>query len=441
MRPVRRAAAGLSAVGDLVSGIGLRARLMLLYSLLFLLGGAILVWVTYLLTERAIQDQFVASKPLAALTKAAEVALPTQGPLIGTGEDIFTRRGPVEGPVAGPEGKAMARAEGFLSTTLVERLEAGRAAVLADVLRNSVLIMLGVGVAGVLFGWAMTGRALSPLRRMTSAAERLSESTLHERIALRGPRDDVKRLADTFDAMLDRLQRAFDGQRRFVSNASHELRTPIAINRTLIEVALEEPDASDDLRALGRALLGTNARHERLIEGLLLLARSEQEVIARNPVDLRQVVRGVLDQAGPAAERRRVTVTADLPQVWAAGEALLLERCVFNLVENAVKYNLKGGGLMVRLADEPGEPGEPREVVLTVENDGVVIPPHDVAGLFEPFRRLHDRIGSSSGSGLGLSIVRAIAVAHGGSAAATARPDGGLSVVVRLPAAGERTPV
>ncbi|MFI0418229.1 sensor histidine kinase [Spongiactinospora sp. 9N601] len=437
MRPVRRAAAGLSAAGARVSGIGLRARLMLLYSLLFLLGGATLVWVTYLLTERAIQDQFVAGKPLAALTKAVDVARPTDGPPVLPGEDAFARRGTVEGPVQGPVG----RSADFLGATVLERLEAGRAAVLADVLRNSVLIMLGVGVAGVLFGWAMTGRALSPLRRVTSAAERLSESTLHERIALRGPRDDVKRLADTFDAMLDRLQRAFDGQRRFVSNASHELRTPIAINRTLIEVALEEPDASDDLRALGKALLGTNARHERLIEGLLLLARSEHEVIARNPVDLRQIVRGVLDQVGPAAERRRVTVTADLPQVWAAGEALLLERCAFNLVENAVKYNLKGGELRVRLAVEAaGITGEPGEVVLTVENDGMAIPPHDVADLFEPFRRLHDRIGSSSGSGLGLSIVRAIAVAHGGSAAATARPDGGLSVVVRLPATGERSP-
>ncbi|MGR6917796.1 sensor histidine kinase [[Actinomadura] parvosata] len=178
---------------------------------------------------------------------------------------------------------------------------------------------------------------------MTETARRLSESTLRERIGLRGPPDEVRRLADTFDAMLDRLRRVFDAQRRFIANASHELRTPLAVNRTVLEVSLEEPAASEDLKALARALLGTNARYERLIGGLLPLAQSEQELTVRRPVDLEQVVRTVLEQIDPRSRKRPVTLHQDLRPALVEGDPLFLERCVVNLVENAIKYNVRGG--------------------------------------------------------------------------------------------------
>ncbi|MFI6511048.1 sensor histidine kinase [Streptosporangium sp. NPDC050855] len=384
-------------------GFGLRTRLTLLYGGLFFGAGAILLWVTYALTARTMQQRIV--------TRISSVPKddPLQRPLPPPQEEFFLR-------TAGD---------------LLHQVEAGKADVLAELLRNSVIGLVVIGVVATLLGLLMTDRALRPLQRVTGTAERLSESTLHERIALDGPPDHVKRLADTFDAMLDRLQRSFDAQRRFVTNASHELRTPIAVNRTLIEVALEEPDASGDVHALGRALLGVNARHERLIEGLLLLARSENELVARRPVDLEHVAASALEQLGATARRRGVALRADLSPAPTRGDALLLERCVFNLVENALKYNVPDGHVQVRLAAS----GE--ELTLVVDNTGPLVPAHEAGDLFEPFRRLHDRIGSAQGAGLGLSIVRAIVVAHDGTVTAVPRPGGGLSVTVRLPLAHE----
>ncbi|SNS84350.1 Signal transduction histidine kinase [Streptosporangium subroseum] len=378
-------------------GFGLRARLTMLYGGLFFGAGALLLWVTYALTARAMEQRIVAR--LSASQPIGREPMPRQN-------QMFV----------------------YVADKLAQQVETGTADVLAELMRNSAIGLVVIGVLATLFGWIMTDRALRPLQRVTRTAERLSESTLHERIALEGPSDHVKRLADTFDAMLDRLQRAFDTQRRFVTNASHELRTPIAVNRTLIEVALEEPDASDDLHSLGRALLGVNARHERLIEGLLLLARSENELVTRRPVDMEHVAESVLEQLDAKAERRDITLRAELSPASASGDALLLERCVFNLVENAIKYNTRGGHVEVRLA--AGE-----ELTLVVENTGPLIPAHEAGDLFEPFRRLHDRVGSAQGAGLGLSIVRAIAVVHGGTVTAVPRAGGGLSVTVRLPRA------
>ncbi|GLW07909.1 sensor protein CutS [Microtetraspora sp. NBRC 13810] len=402
---LRAGSAGRTGPRAPLGRMGLRARLTLLYSGLFFAAGSVLLWVTYLLTARAMEQQFVARFP------APESLLPPPG-ASGKPTILISR----------------------MSRQFVEQLESAKADVLADLLRNSALVMVAIGVFAILFGWVMTDRALRPLHRVTQTAERLSESTLHERIALSGPSDDVKRLADTFDAMLDRLQRAFDAQRRFVSNASHELRTPIAINRTLIEVALEEPDASDDLRSLGKALLGTNARHERLIEGLLLLARSENEIPDRRPVDLERVARAALEQLQPQARRRRVALRPALAPAVARGDALLLERCMVNLVENAVKYNVKDGHVDVRLSAGDDE------LTLTVSNTGPPISAFEIPDLFEPFRRLQDRIGSARGAGLGLSIVRAIVKAHEGSVEAAARPGGGLTITVRLPAARTALP-
>ncbi|WP_260615136.1 cell wall metabolism sensor histidine kinase WalK [Microbispora sp. KK1-11] len=380
------------------SRLGLRMRLTLLYGGLFFLAGSVLLWFTHLLTARALNQRFV-------VAVASKVA--------GVPDAVLGGRLPDSD---------------MLAQRVRTNVEQGAADVLSDVLRSSVIVMVLVGAVAVVVGYLVADRALRPLDRVTETAQRLSESTLHERIALRGPQDEVKRLADTFDAMLDRLHRVFDAQRRFIANASHELRTPLAVNRTVLEVSLEEPAASEDLKALARALLGTNARYERLIEGLLMLAQSEQELTARKPVDLRQVVRTAMEQIDLQPRHRKVTVHEDLRPAVAHGDPLFLERCLINLLENAIKYNVRDGEVWVRLREE--ETG----VSVTVENTGPLVPPYEVDDLFEPFRRLGgDRVRSARGSGLGLSIVRAIAVAHGGEVEALARPEGGLAVTVRLP--------
>ncbi|MED7922746.1 HAMP domain-containing sensor histidine kinase [Nonomuraea sp. LP-02] len=297
-------------------------------------------------------------------------------------------------------------------------------------LRSSVMALVGVGILSLIIGYFVADRALRPVARMTATARRLSESTLaHQRIALEGPNDELKELADTFDAMLARLNVAFDTQRRFVANASHELRTPLTINRTVLEIALSDPEASEDLKALGRTLLEVNARNEKLIEGLLLLARSERELAVRKPLDVRDVAQTAVEQLAPFAEEHGVTVSTELVSAPTVGDPVLLERCVSNLVENAVKYNIpQNGKVWVRagMVDDA--------VVVQVANTGQHVPAYEVNSLFEPFRRLHaDRVDSGKGAGLGLSIVRAVVQAHGGNVAAVPRDGGGLVVTIRLP--------
>ncbi|MFC0039769.1 ATP-binding protein [Actinomadura rayongensis] len=295
---------------------------------------------------------------------------------------------------------------------------------------RSLVAFAGVAVLAVVLGYFVADRALSPLQRVTATARRLSESTLHERIALQGPNDEIKELADTFDAMLERLGQAFDSQRRFVANASHELRTPLAINRTLLEVALGDEEVSDDLRAVGRTLLATNARHERLIEGLLLLARSERELTTRTPVDLADVARTVLENAGRRDHDNDVVLHPELTTGTALGDPVLLEHLVSNLVDNGIKHNDDGGEVWVRTGVLDGF------ATVQVENTGPNVPGYEVERLFEPFRRLNsDRVESAKGAGLGLSIVRSVVLAHRGTLYATSRTGGGLIITIRLPLA------
>jgi signal transduction histidine kinase len=292
---------------------------------------------------------------------------------------------------------------------------------------QSAFALVGVGLIALALGWFVADRALAPLQKVTATARKLSESTLHERIALQGPEDEIKELADTFDAMLERLNDAFDAQRRFVGNASHELRTPLAINRTLLEVALTDPEASDDLRTVGRTLLANNARHERLIEGLLLLARSERELTTRTLVDLSEVATIVLKTA-VREDRPDIEITTELTSGPTTGDPVLLEHLVSNLIDNAVRYNVDDGTVIVRTGVLDGW------ATCQVENTGPVVPAYEVQNLFEPFRRLNtERIDSAKGAGLGLSIVRSVATAHGGTVVATPREGGGLIVTVRLP--------
>ncbi|MFG2077704.1 sensor histidine kinase [Nonomuraea maritima] len=290
--------------------------------------------------------------------------------------------------------------------------------------------LLGVAILALIIGYFVADRAMRPVAQMTATARKLSESTLaHQRIALEGPSDELKELADTFDAMLTRLNVAFDTQRRFVANASHELRTPLTINRTVLEIALSDPEASQDLKALGRTLLEVNARNEKLIEGLLLLARSERELAVRKPLDVREVAQTAVDQVTPFAEEHGVTLTTELVSAPTVGDPVLLERSVSNLLENAVKYNIpENGKVWIRTGMVDGA------LVVQVANTGQHVPAYEVNSLFEPFRRLHaDRVDSAKGSGLGLSIVRAVVQAHGGNVTAVPRDGGGLVVTMRLP--------
>ncbi len=302
-----------------------------------------------------------------------------------------------------------------------DQFEQDRAQTLHTMFAASVAALGVVGVGATGFGWLMAGRALRPLQQITATARRVADRSLHERIALQGPADELKDLADTFDEMLERLDHSFDSQRRFVANASHELRTPLTLNRTLIEVTLDDPEAHPSLRQLGTTLLAINQRHERLIDGLLTLASSEQSIAEPSTVDLADVARHVVGDK---------QVRTGLWPAPVMGDPVLLERLVTNLIDNATRYNLPEHGTVevtTEVADDHAQ--------LTVENTGPVIPAYDVPALFQPFRRLpaSDRV-ASQGAGLGLSIVAAIAQAHGGEVRAQPRGGGGLVVRVRIPA-------
>jgi signal transduction histidine kinase len=232
--------------------------------------------------------------------------------------------------------------------------------------------------------------------------------------------------------MLDRLDQAFAGQSRFISNAAHELKTPLVVNRTLVEVAMMRRDSSPEIQQLGENLLAVNARHERLIDALLTLARAEEGAGERVPVDLAELVAVVADQLGEPARERGLQIGLGLSSALTSGDPVLLEQVLTNLVDNAIRYNVDGGWVEVRTSRTAAG------VQVEVDNTGASISPHEVPLLFEPFRRLHDRVGSAAGSGLGLSIVRAVARSHGGHLDAVPRPGGGLAVRVTLPALARR---
>lgn len=298
---------------------------------------------------------------------------------------------------------------------------------LADLRIQLALALGALTVLSLLLGWVVAGRALRPLQRITATAQRVSQDSLDERIALQGPQDELKELADTFDAMLARLSHAFTSQRRFVANASHELRTPLTVMRTELEVTLGDPRAGTaELRAMAETVRVALARTERLIEALLTLARSESTLTGRERVDLADAARLALDQVGTEAASGALHVTADLDEATVRGDRRLLERLVANLVENAVRHNVAGGALHVRTLVD----GE--RALVVVDNDGDRVAADALPTLLEPFQRL-DRGARGDGAGLGLSIVRSVAAAHGGHVGLHARPTGGLRASVELP--------
>ncbi|MFC0503983.1 sensor histidine kinase [Micromonospora costi] len=382
--------------------LSLRARLTMIYGGLFLVAGLVLLGVTYVLVEQRVQPFGLALR---------DVKPVVQG---------------IDGKITGDQAEQ-------LRLIVSKAQDEARDQMLDSLLTQGGVALGLVSVVAIGFGWLVAGRALQPLHQITGTARRIAGADvagrgLHERISLSGPGDEVRELADTFDEMLGRLDRSFDGQRRFVANASHELRTPLALNRSLIELAVSRPGASDDVRRLGESLLAVNERHERLIDGLLTLADSENELTARSRIDLADVADHVLDQAVGEGGR---AVTRELAPAEVVGDPVLLERLTTNLVENALRHNVATGGWVgVGTAVRDGR------ATLTVSNTGPVVPAYDVETIFEPFRRLSgERIGGGRGFGLGLSIVRAVARAHGGTVTAQPREGGGLVVTVSLPLA------
>jgi len=277
-------------------------------------------------------------------------------------------------------------------------------------------------------GWYISGRLLRPVREITETARRASEQHLGERLALTGPTDELRELADTFDDMLERLDGAFAAQGRFVANASHELRTPLTVMRTAIDVTLAKPAPSarqfTDMAVRVRRSID---KAETMIEALLTLAVSDRGKLSTEQADLATWAEDAIDTAAPEIERLNLTVEAKLDPAETAGDPQLLERMITNLVGNAVRHNKSGGWIRLRTGSSPGA------AYVEIANGGPVIPDDKVAGLFEPFRRMESRTGSPDGVGLGLSIVRSVATAHHATVTARSQPGGGLAISVVIP--------
>jgi signal transduction histidine kinase len=367
-----------------------RLRLTLLYGALFLVSGAVLLAITYVLFRNS------------------------------TGVNLIVPGGP-----ARPSSGLREMAERAFAAA-----ERRRADELHQLLVQSGIALAIMTVVSIALGWLVAGRVLSPLRTMTATTRQISERNLHERLALPGPRDELKDLADTVDGLLGRLDAAFGAQQRFVANAAHELRTPLTLWHALLEETLSDADATiDSFSATSRRLLVLGEEQERLLESLLTLASSERGVARREPFDLAAVVESVLRDPPAEAASLDLRIESEIEPASVTGNAALADRLVRNLVDNAAGHNVRGGVVWVATGTEAGTP------FLSVTNDGDAIPPDEIDRLFEPFQRLAtDRTSPTDGHhGLGLSIVRAIANAHDATLIADARPEGGLAIEVRFP--------
>jgi signal transduction histidine kinase len=445
-----------------------RIRLTALYGGLFLISGAALVAATYFLFERAtaftkpalpkvphapsLQDleNLPLPKAFAALTNdkgqvvhilnllgqpagaglpsSTNQALDGSGPVINTGEKPMVSR-------LVQDQHQLAQATNHLALAVHQLAQSGsvqaaqRATDSHELLVNSAIALGIVAVLALLAGWLVAGRMLRPIRTITRTARRISSTSLHERLALAGPQDELKELGDTLDGLFARLEGAFDAQRHFVANASHELRTPLTAERNLLQVALDDPETSNaQWRFTAEEVLASNDEQAHLIDALLTLARSEGGLSEREPVDLAPMVEETL--AGLQSEITRLEIHVDEAAAPALldGDSLLVERLVVNLLTNAVRHNVAAGDMKVMTGVTEDR------AFLSVTNTGPVIPSVEVERLFQPFQRLDPRRAIyKDGHGLGLSIVRAIASAHGASITADPMPDGGLSVRVSFP--------
>jgi len=437
-----------------------RMRLTALYGGLFLVSGAALVVATYLLFERAtaftrpalpqiphtpsLQDleNIPLPKAFAAVSNEQSQVIHLLGQASGDGPLSATNHPfGVSGPLTDSltrletDQHQLRQAANHLTAAVHQLAQAGsiqaaqRAADSHQLLVNSGIALGIMALLAVLVGWLVAGRMLRPLRTITRTAQRISSASLHERLDLDGPQDELKELGDTLDELFTRLEGAFEAQRHFVANASHELRTPLTAERNLLQVALDDPDTTNDQwRSTAEEVLASNDEQAHLIDALLTLASSEGGPNEREAIDLASIVTVSLAGLQSAIERLEIHVDEATAPALLEGDPLLVERLVVNLLTNAVRHNIVGGNLRVTTGVTEDR------AFLSVTNTGSVIPDSEVERLFQPFQRLDPRrAANNEGHGLGLSIVRAIASAHGASITADPMPDGGLSVWVSFP--------
>ena len=379
-----------------------RSRLTLLYVSLFTLGGAALVLITYLLVAHTLHSTAAPAIPRAVQPAIGKCVVAAQ-----------THGGPA----------ALNQCAALYAHGVQAGAAAQRRTTLTHLLLYSLLGLAGAALLAAAAGWITAGRILAPVHRLTAAARAASEQDLSQRIALQGPRDELRELADTFDAMLERLDRAFTSQRQFIANASHELRTPLTVMRTAMDVVLAKPEPTrEELVSMTGEVRQAAAHCERLIEALLVLARNDQARALTVPLDLAAVAEDALE--GRTADG--ITTTTTLAEAPVTGDQVLLERLVANLVDNAERYNLADGTISISTTTDN------RTSLVRVVNTGPVVPPDQVDRLFLPFTRLDDRT-RHDGFGLGLALVSSITAVHGGTVDATAMPAGGLDITIRLP--------
>jgi signal transduction histidine kinase len=379
-----------------------RTRLTLLYTGLFVLSGATLLTITYLLLVSQAPRGFVVRNYTNLGDQPARLP-----------DDFF-------------DDMAKRAAE-------ISRNE--RAAQLHELLTYSIVALAIVAVLALGLGWLMAGRILRPLRTMTSAIRRISAHNVHDRLAATGPRDELKDLSDTVDGLLHRLESALDAHKRFVANAAHELRTPLTVEHALIEETLTDRTATlPQYRSLFERLLDLRKQQAAMLESLLTLAGSERGLERHDHVELSAITERTVAAYRATARLSAVRLTERIASSWTTGDPALVERLVANLIDNAVAYNVTDGEVEVSTEVRDGRP------VLTVANTGEPIPPEKVDALFEPFQRLDRTAGRAGHPGLGLSIVRAIAAAHGATVEACPRSSGGLRIEVAFPAPRSVTP-
>ncbi|WP_449474263.1 ATP-binding protein [Streptomyces tanashiensis] len=398
-----------------------RARLTALYTGLLVLAGALLTGVVYVLVEEGMYSSISMAVTTAVPAQRLERLPSSWQTAVPTGDGGLPGAAPAS---PAPSNATVVPGEALAITRTLS--DAAESAALDRLLTVSVTVFVCYAILSLALAWWTAGRVLRPIAVITETARRLSGENLHERIALDAPPGELKRLADTFDGMLGRMERLVSAQQRFAANAAHELRTPLAVQRAAAEIGLGGDPSPERVARMRSKLIEVADTSERIIEGLLLLAASEQGLKERRRVAVDALARQVVAALDDEAAERGVHITVRALPLTIDGDPVLLERLLHNLVANAVRHNVPEGRVEVRTGPDIG---------IEVANTGPVVPSATVPLLFEPFRRLNERTHApGEGAGLGLSIVDAVARAHGAGATASANPEGGgLTVRVVFP--------
>jgi signal transduction histidine kinase len=446
-----------------------RLRLTALYGGLFLLSGVVLVAVTYVLFERATEYRAPHLPTIPHTLALQHLQLPFTKPPIAQGQSVVIQH---PHPLAqayqelGQARQELVKTQPrliFGVPTLLGRVQqqvtqaqhqltqdqrqladavhqlaligpaqaAQRATDSHELLVNSAIALAIVAVLALLAGWLVAGRMLRPIRTITRKARRISSTSLHARLALDGPQDELKELGDTLDDLFGRLDAAFEAQRQFVANASHELRAPLTRQRALIQVALADPDANiTSLRAAHERVLASEQHLEQMLDALLTLTRGQAGLQRHERLDLAALASKALLAHESEAQGRDLDVRATLAPAPTVGDPRLVERLIANLLDNAIRHNIPQGYVEITTGTSH------QQAFLMVTNSGPTISPEEMPRLLQPFQRLHGtRTNHGSGNGLGLAIVGAIAAAHRATLSAQPRPDGGLTIEVTFPSA------